>query len=399
MHYFKYTLFAAMLVLVACKEEPKTGSSANSTSAPASGSPAQIQPEVILYAVNVNDLLLRDMPSLASGTVTKIADGSFLTGTGEKSQEKVDVKLRGILYNDVFYKVSTTTPEQHSGWVFGGAISPVYAGAKANSPDLGKLSQFNTFLVGLNTKELSSGKKAWDYVTTNFADANGTMADAAYILLSKFLTRMEYEGEFYTLTDKIDWKPEEFEAIYKDQFDMNKYPLTKKLAENGFRLETGEGMVFPISDWNKLYDFFGTRVTPVMKSYLAQSLKEQKDLDSDDGGMVISLAEMAERAVFWEKFNKENPYFLLNETTRINADWTLSALICGMNNTPSRNYETNKLTEEYKNVWKDVQQKYPGTNVAAKAKEISDLYASTNWTYNETIEAWVTKFQETNSSQ
>jgi hypothetical protein len=396
----KTIFFIALVLLSACQNDPKTNTNASTTAlTPASATTAANRPEVLLYAVNVNNLQLRDQPtSTGSKVITKFAAGSFVTGIGEKSAQQEEIELRGIPYKDYFYKVTSTSPEQHTGWLFGAALTTVYAGSKQESPDLGKLTQLNNFLVSLNAKDLKSGKKAWDFVTTNFADTKGALADASYILLSNFLTKMEVDGEFYTLTEKnIQWKQADFEAIYKDKFEMNTYPLTKTLMENGFRLETGEGMVFPIADWQKLYDFFGARVSKVMKSYLDQNLQEQKDVLSSDGGLMVPVAQLADRAAFWEKFNKENPYFPMSESARITEEWMRATVICGLDNTPSRDYETGKVSEEFKQVWLMVQQKYPGTKLAAKTKEISDLYAANNWQHNEAIENWITKFQETNA--
>ncbi|MEY3239766.1 MAG: hypothetical protein RIR11_1204 [Bacteroidota bacterium] len=396
----KTVLFIALLSFLACKNDPKTNSNApNSATTPPSAGSVANQPEVLLYSVNVNNLQLRDQPtSIGSQVITKLVEGSFVTGLGEKSAKQEELELRGIPYKDFFYKVTSSSPEQYTGWLFGAALTTVYAGSKQDSPDLGKLAQLNNYLVTLNAKDLKSGKKAWDFVTANFADTKDALADASYILLSNFLTKMEVEGAFYTLTEKsIQWKPADMEAIYAGKFEMNTYPLTKTLKENGFRLETAEGMVFPIADWQKLYDFFGSRVSKVMKSYLDQNVQEQKDGYASDGGLIISVAQLAERAAFWEQFNKENPYFPMSENTRITEEWMRATVICGLNNTPTNDYETGKISEEFKQAWLMILQKYPNTKLAAKVKEISDLYAANNWKHNETIENWVTKFQETNA--
>lgn len=389
----KTTFFLLLWAFVACKNEPKntTGTSAALPTPTA----ANVKPEVILYAVNVDNLQLRDQPNTQSSQVlAKFREGSFVTGVGEKSANQEEINLRGIPFKDYFYKVTSTAPEQQTGWAFGGALKAVYAGSRAGSPDLGTLVQYNTFLMGLNSKDINSGRKVWDYVNTNFGNASGALADAVYVLTVEYLTRMEYEGEFYTITEKHNWTPEDYEAIVNNNFDMNKYPITKRLAENGFRVETGEGMVFPMADWAQLHAFFSPKATPAMKAFLDQQLIEQKDLESEDGGLVVSVATLAERAVYWEKFNQEHPWFLLSERTKINEEWQRNVVISGLNNTPNRDYETGKIDEEFKKVWLEIPQKYPGTVLAAKVKELTDLCAANNWTYNETIENWMMKFQE-----
>ncbi len=385
-----------LLIWVACKNEPKTNPQPGSVPSNPTASAASSKPEVVLYALTVDNLQLRDQPTTkGSNVLAKFKEDEFVTGTGEKSSNQEEVSLRGIPYKDRFYKVTSTTPGQPTGWAFGGALIPVYAGSKANSPDLAKLAQFRTFLKDLNKKDINSGKKAWNYVLVNFTDANGAIADAAYILTDEFYTRMEIEGEFYTMTEKINWKTEDYEQIYKGNFDMNKYPVAKTMAANGFRLETAEGMVFPIGDFAKFHQFFAGKATPTMKAYLDQKLVEQHEPESEDGGIVLPLAQIAERAAFWEKFNKDNPNFPLGEFTRINESWLLTTVICGNDNSGNFDTQNNTLVPEFKQVWQDVQQKYPGTNLAAKAKEINDLYTANKGMFNDSVQAWMMKFQET----
>ena len=315
-----------------------------------------------------------------------------MEGTGEVSTNKEEVTLRNIPYNEPYFKVTSTTPEQHNGWAFSAALVPVYAGPSATSPDQGKLKPFTAFLKTLEVKKLGSGKKAWNYVTQNLGNAQGTLADAAFILLEKFLFRMETEGDFYKLTEDFKWEDGDYEAIAKETFDMNKYPGTKSLAENGFRLEEGEGMVFPITDWGKLGSFFATKVSPPMKSYLEQSILEQKDKLWDDGGIIIPLEQVADRAAWWEKFNQANPYFVRNEETQNAQHDLLFMLICGDNNTPVFGGDQESVLEDFTKVWAYVQQKYPGTALSKAIKEMSDLVQAEGGKRTKKVEALMQRY-------
>ncbi len=393
MQILKTTFVLLLFVLVSCKQDPKAAAKT-----PDAAVTAAVAPEIILYCVNVENLQLRDQPALTgTNVITKFQEGDFVTGTGEKSPNKVEVDLRGIPYTDHFYKVTSTTPEEFKGWAFAGALTPVYSGVTANSPDLGKLSQLAMHFKSLNTKDLKSGKSAWDFVTTHFSDAKGPLADAAYILLNAFLSRMEYEGEFYAQAEKVKWATADYDAIYAGKFDMNKFPLTKSFAENGFRLETAEGSIFPVADWQRFYDFFGAKVTPAFKVYLDQELLEYKEPASEDAGLRISLTDLAVRAVFWEQFNKDNPHFVFAERTQYAEQWMRGAVIGGMDNTPIFDYESKSLSAEYKTGWAEIIQKYPGTALAAKCKEASDVFAANGWKYNETVEKWHIEFVEKNA--
>lgn len=381
---------AGTIFLFACKQDAKQS---NTNSAP---DPASVKPEVIIYVTTVDKLNLRDQPDKNGKVVAQLAEGEFVEGTGDVSANKEEVMLRGLTYVEPYFKVVSGTSEQKTGWVFGGALQRIYAGSRAGSPDRDKLTPLTSLLKTLDAKQLDSGKKAWDFVGTHFAGAGGPLADAVFILLENFLRRMEHEGEFYKLTEKVKWSDEDYTAIDGNTFDMNKYPLTRSLAENGFALAQGEGMVFPIVDWNKLQTFFNPKAGPAMKIYLDQQTAERNMPAWDDGGIIISLEKLADRAAFWEKFNRENPYFVLTEQTKESERWTRLVLLNGADNTPTFDYETQAISEDYKKVWAYIQEKYPGTVLAAKSSEIADLCAAEGWKRTKKVEDWQMKYAEEN---
>lgn len=383
-------VFSAVM-LFACKQDTKQPSVLpDSTASPSPISTAR--PEIFLYAVMVDKLNLRDQPNKNAQIISQLAEGQFVEGTGEMSANKEEATLRGMTYNEPYFKVVTAAPEQKTGWAYGGALQCVYAGSRAGRPDLEKLARLTGFLKTLDVKKLESGKKAWNFVNTHFADANGVLADAVFVLLERFLRRMGNEGEFYVLTEQFPWTEDDEQAIYENKFDPNKYPLSKSIAESGFHLVTSEGMIFPLTDWHKFQDFFGGKVTPSMKASINQGVIEGDRMAWDDGGIIIPLEELADRAVFWEKFNDENPYFQYSEQTKESERWARLTLVCGADNTPSYDFETQAIEEDFKKVWAYIQQKYPGTELAKTAKEISDLCAAEGWKRTKKVEDWQTKY-------
>ncbi len=357
--------------------------------------PPSAKPETYLYVATVDNLLLRDQPTQkGSKVVAKFKEGDFVEGTGEVSANKEEATIRTIPMIEPYFKVISTTPEQFTGWAFGGALQRVYAGPRSASPDLGRLSQFSMFLKTLNIKKIESGKKAWDYVQTNLGTVSGTTADAVFILLENFLRRMQFEGTFYTMTEKIKWADEDYAAISEGKFEVNKYPATKMLADNGFDLATAEGTVFPVVDWTKLQAFFANKATPSMKAYINQNVVEQDNEGFEDGGIVIPLEEIADRAIFWEKFNQSHPYFLLIEETRESQHWMRMILTNGANNTPVFNFESESANEDFKKMWAYVLTKYPGTQVYKAVKEFSDLVAAEGGKSSKKVEALQTKNAE-----
>ncbi|MBK8425761.1 MAG: hypothetical protein IPL27_07170 [Lewinellaceae bacterium] len=143
-------VLSALVILNACQQDAK-----QTTTTPALTSASQdakVKPQVYLFATTVDKLNLRDQPNKAGKVIAQFAEGDFVESNGEVSPNKEEAQLRGITYLEPYFKVTSTTPEQHNGWAYGGALQRVYAGSRAGSPDLGKLSQFTMFLKTLDAK-------------------------------------------------------------------------------------------------------------------------------------------------------------------------------------------------------------------------------------------------------
>lgn len=394
---FCFSIAVFLLCFAACKSNTtSTGKDAPTiVAAEESVPPSSPQPDLYYYVVTTDNLLLRDKPTQnGSSSQGKLRAGEFVQGNGDVSSDKEEATIGGIPITAPFIKVSTTTPDEKNGWAFGGGLQAIYAGARNTSPDLTKLKQFSVFLQSLDLQKMESGQKAWDFVKANFASTKGTTADAAYILLQQFMRRMEVANEyFYTQLDKIQWTEDDQNLIYQGQFNLEKYPLTQHLSVCGFRLQIAEGSIFAIADFRDFEDFFAGNVTPGMKNYLQQIRKEQDKTAFDDGGIVIPLEELADRAAFWEKFNQEQPYFVLSEETQMSQQWTLEALMNGANNTPAFEYESNKLNEDFKKAWTYAASHYSNLKVGKSAKKLLDLVASEGNKKTKKVEDFLASFQ------
>jgi hypothetical protein len=387
----KHFFLLGCLAFFACKSDTKQAAATGAdTAIPVM--PASPKPEVYIYTVAVDKLNLREQSNKNAKVIAQLNEGELVEGNGEISANKEEATLRNIPYNEPYFKVTRKAYDKQNGWAYSAALTPVYAGSRATLPDLGQIELLTSFLKTLDVKKLDSGKKAWDYVISRYNHSKGTSADAAFMLLERFLFRMEIEGNFYEMTEKIEWPENDYTEIYEDRFDMKKYPATRSLAENGFRLEVGEGMVFPVVDWMKMGDFFLGKVTPPMKQYLEQYISEQKDQLWSDGGIIIPLEKVADRAVWWEKFNNAHPYFVRSEETYYNEKGLLSTLIFGADNTPAFDYETSAPTEDFQKVWAYIRQNHAGTEVEKAIRELTDLIAAEGGKRTPKVEKWMEKY-------
>lgn len=376
-----FLLISSLLVFFwSCGSEnakpTQESSNNNPPAAKPDGSASESKVEFEVFRVQVDNLLLRNEPTQKSATIVgKLQQGDLISGNGTESEAKEQAEIRGIQMQSAYYQVQTLENTPKTGWAFGGALQRLYAGSKASAPDLNRLQLFSTRLKTLNNKQLDSGKRAWEYVQSNFADASGPLADAVLIQLESYLHNLNFDGELYKITEKINWTDQDFEALSKFSFSMQKYPATQQLAAAGYNLQASEGMIFPAVDWKKIQDFFAAKVTPSMREFLTQMVKEQSEGDQDDGGLVISVENVVDRAAFWEKFNRDNPAFPLREQTKESQLWYKFTMTNGADNTPAFEFsdsDSRQVNSEFQSAWEYALSKYPGTAVAASAKKMLD---------------------------
>lgn len=371
MRLLRFLMAVALAIpFFACKSDsPKT----------TADSDAPARPELFLYAANVDNLRLRDKPNRNSGVIAQVKEGAMLEGAGNESTNQEEIELRGIPYRAPYYQVTALSGEKPSGWAFGGALTCVYAGTRKDSPDAARIGAFAEYLKALNPKDIAAGGKAWAFVETELADASRPLADAAFVLLERFLRRMETEGEFYKLTENVPFTEADGRDIYTDRFNHDKYPTTALFAANGFRMVFGEGSIFPVVNWSKFQDYFGPRVTQPMQMFINQRTAQQNVPMYDDGGLLIPLEKVADVAVFWEKFNRNNPYFPLGEQCRESERWLRIVLTCGSDNTPVFSSETETVGENFRSAWEYIQQAYPNSSLAKLTRQMADLCAAEGW--------------------
>ena len=347
------------------------------------------KPELFLYVVHVDNLRLRDKPNQASNVVTQLKEGALVEGAGNESTNQEEIELRGISYRAPYIQVTALSSDKASGWAFGGALTCVYAGSRADCPDTERIAAFSEFLKTLDAKELASGGKAWGYVEENLSDATPTLADAAFVLLERFMRRMEAEGEFYKLTEPVQFSEMDAKDVYNTRFDYTKYPQTRYLPANGFRLAWAEGTIFPVVSWTRLQDFFGPRSSHAMQRYINQRTAEHNNPMYSDGGISIPLEYVADVAVFWEKFNRDYPYFPYSAEAKESETWLRLVLVSGADNTPVFSNETDSVSEEFKSVWDYIAQKHPSTQLAKHTKQMAELCASEGWKRTDRVDAFL----------
>lgn len=119
----KQLLYAFLLAITftACKSDKATEPEGNdpSTSTASTSEPETPAAAAIRYTW-VDQLNVRDQPNTKGKVVARVKPNEPLTLTGETSPESETIVLRGVVYHEPWYRI--TTADKKDGWVFGGAV-------------------------------------------------------------------------------------------------------------------------------------------------------------------------------------------------------------------------------------------------------------------------------------
>jgi hypothetical protein len=368
------------LCLFSCQKAPEQQAAANQPAAVDEG------PVVEIYAVLYDNLRIRQDSLKQSQVITQASEGQFVESMGIATLSKDTATLRGFTVEEPYRKIQTLGADAKEGWMFGGGLQLVYKGPRGTAPELTQLAQLASFLKTLPTGDPASGAKAWEFLQTRFASpASPSEADAAFVLFNRFFDRMEGEGEMYRITEPIEWTDKEYESIWKKKYDMNSRPETSTLARNGFALATGEGMVWPVADISRMKVFFAPKGTPALKAYMDMEETEFIKPAYTDGGIIIPLEELADRAVAKERFIDQYPYFPFRQQLEYSENWTQFELVVGADNTPAFNYETYEIEPDFEKVWAYILKKYPDTRLADRLRKTQALIAANGGKFTDEV--------------
>ena len=230
---------------------------------------------------------------------------------------------------------------------------------------------YEGFLQTLSITEYSSVGKAAQQLSNLPNNTPALKFDVAY---SRFLAFRD------TAIIKIRLK----ELEDTDFSPQSKRPADQKLIAdlnaNFLAVDYSEGMAFLIPNLTADIQKWGSRMTSVMQSYITQSGKELGEgYYLDDGALTISAADVLQRALWWEKFNTQNNAFMFAKPAKNKEiDYVLTAMV-GANNTPAFDYETHKLSPEYKKAYELFTQTFGDSQIAKTIKNYYDVLQKTGF--------------------
>ncbi|MDD3706131.1 MAG: hypothetical protein PHC45_08740 [Clostridiaceae bacterium] len=146
---------------------------------------------------------------------------------------------------------------------------------------------------------------------------------------------------------------------YKLEFDLSKLDsiqdsevkdLLEKTKGMGYKVETAEGMFFPIIDYEFLKKFSSYAGDDV-KDFIDIMAVESNKVPAKDAALVIGWDEVIERALAQEGFiRKHGSSAKVDDITELQKKY-ITFMLYGLNNTPLFSYDTKKINPEAKEVY------------------------------------------------
>ncbi len=247
----------------------------------------------------------------------------------------------------------TTTPEP--------TLSPTPV--PTDSPELAGESKKRMTEFTELTSKATDAVQLIDFLDANIAHVDQQTADAMFLALDLFYEQTLEKSQNGYYKDGVQ---EKLTAIdYPIDVDKITDESIKKLVANSiagkYKLEAVEGTIFPIVDYEALKVYMEYLTEP-LQGYLDIMAEESSNKTAADGSIVISLDELAERALATEEYILRYPDGAKTATLKnryING--YLYLYVLGAPNTPLYNFETFGLSEDFRKSYERTVQEYPNT--------------------------------------
>lgn len=182
--------------------------------------------------------------------------------------------------------------------------------------------------------------------------------------------------------------------IYKQGFDLSKtydtkVPELKALLDEtkamGYKLETAEGMFFPIMDYEYLKKY-SPYAQEDIKAYIDIMAVESGKVPAKDGALVISWDEVVERATAQESFIKKyGSSVKLGDMKELHKKY-LIFMLYGLNNTPLFSYDTKLMDPEAKAAYERAVKAGGDSEMLQQLGKYMDILEKTDYKLSEEAE-------------
>ncbi len=340
------------------------------------------EPQEIWLEVRYDDLRLRESAGMQSTVLGTLKTGDQVKDLGEWSKDLETVVLRNERITAPWGKVETKDGKQ--GWLFLGGLGPVI------DPSI---PEFKKEVEKLDKSDCKSIAAAVALFQSTMKGKSQFVADQGVPVLFELVDAV-VDKTNNALFERSDLQ--EFEVLYDEEAISKAPPKIRDQVRSWMacklHLEFPEGMSVVLANPGIFDEDVAPFVTAPMQKFLAQRKKELEAGWSNDGGLVIPIQEIADRAVFWDHFLVENPTFVSVPFIRGLARNYALDLILGLDNTPALGYEDDgALDKEFKDAYDKVLKDHPKTETAHLVQEWCDLLKQSGWKRSPKTDAHATK--------
>jgi hypothetical protein len=200
-------------------------------------------------------------------------------------------------------------------------------------------------------------------------------------LQKEYLPKIE---EKYNVDQELQTELAKQYMVNKDISDLKKTEnealksLIDETIKSGYKVETAEGMFFPIIDYS-VYKNYSSYLPEDIKDYIEIMAVESDKVPAKDAALVIGWNEMIERASKQEAFiNKYANSSKLADVKQLYNKY-LTFTFLGLNNTPLFSYEEKLMVEEAKTAYINIDYSTNDSEFKNKLNDFMGLLKDSNY--------------------
>jgi hypothetical protein len=240
-----------------------------------------------------------------------------------------------------------------------------------------RLREYDAFTAKLDSTKPESSTLAINKFTSLFKNSEKELCDSAYYIFEVFYSKLgsTITNQYMTegSTEKYEYflmEPKPTNVVKPSAQDVAFY---QSLLANGFKLQMTDGFIYIDQDRDFVTKHFSNYVSVAMNTYQTQFAKENKEIYSDDGGLLITPTQLSERLAWWDGFIVTNPKFIFNNEAKMLKVAYLTSLLRGLDNTPIIDQTTLKINEDYEAAFKSLKVNHPNTDATNLAMSYYQL--------------------------
>ena len=215
-----------------------------------------------------------------------------------------------------------------------------------------------------------------DRVQHDLAGASPAQADALYEQfradINALLKTLNQREQAFLENYSDHWTYDEKTQTSHPNAEMQKHSAAVAEADLEYWY-VGEGMavIRPLADY--YWKLFGSHVSPDYADFLRIEAEQNKTLVFNDAALAISWEQLGGYALAWEEFLQRHPKSKLDTTARCHYGRYAETYLLGVNNTPTRDYDTKALLPEVKTEWQRMRQQHPESTLAKLTLAVEGL--------------------------